>query len=88
MLESTSRRLIEPGGPHYGCPDKDPKARLDTIDAAGQEAVPFTSGILVGIGETREERVHALLALRSLHDHYGHIQVGPSVISLVREPVG
>lgn len=74
MLESISERLCEPGGPHYGSPDKLPSARLATIRAAGEQAVPFTSGLLIGIGETRLERIEALLALRDLHDTYGHIQ--------------
>jgi FO synthase len=74
MLESASLRLCAKGGPHYGSPDKHPEARLDTIRRAGEQAVPFTSGILIGIGETRAERIEALLALRDLNDAYGHIQ--------------
>jgi FO synthase len=74
MLETASERLSLRGGPHFGSPDKRPSVRLATISAAGQAAVPFTSGILVGIGETREERVEALLELRRLHERYGHIQ--------------
>ena len=74
MLESASRRLLEPGAAHHGSPDKDPDARLDTIRRAGELAIPFTSGILIGIGETREERIASLLALRDLHDRYGHVQ--------------
>ncbi|KXZ45529.1 hypothetical protein GPECTOR_53g115 [Gonium pectorale] len=74
MLESTSRALLQPGGPHEGCPDKDPDARLATIEAAGRAAVPYTSGILVGIGDTRADRLHALACLHALHDKYGHIQ--------------
>ena len=74
MLESASRRLLERGGVHHGSPDKDPDARLETMRAAGELAIPFTSGILIGIGETREERIEALLALRDLHDVHGHIQ--------------
>jgi FO synthase len=74
MLESAAQRLCEPGGPHYGCPDKQPGARLQSIRVAGELAVPFTSGILIGIGETRAERVESLLALRSLHTRYGHLQ--------------
>ena len=74
MLESVSQRLCERGGPHFGSPDKDPKARLETIRLAGEAGVPFTSGILIGIGETRAERIESLLALRDLHDQYGHIQ--------------
>src|SRR5215813_7213373 len=74
MLESVSERLCERGGPHYGSPDKHPQARLASIRAAGEQRVPFTSGILIGIGETREERIDSLLALRALNDAYGHIQ--------------
>ncbi|MXY15457.1 MAG: 7,8-didemethyl-8-hydroxy-5-deazariboflavin synthase subunit CofH [Acidobacteria bacterium] len=74
MLESVSRRLLERGEVHHGSPDKDPDARLETIRLAGELAIPFTSGILIGIGETREERIESLLALRDLHDRYGHIQ--------------
>ncbi len=74
MLESVSDRLTGKGGPHFGSPDKVPTVRLATIAAAGEAAVPFTSGILVGIGETRRERIEALLALRELHRQYRHIQ--------------
>ena len=74
MLESASPRLGERGGPHFGSPDKDPAVRLETIRQAGELAIPFTSGILIGIGETREERIDSLLALRDLHDRHGHIQ--------------
>jgi FO synthase len=74
MLESASELLCERGGPHHGSPDKHPRARLASIRAAGEQHVPFTSGILVGIGETREERIDSLLALRELNAAYGHIQ--------------
>ncbi len=74
MLESAAERLCARGGPHFGSPDKRPAARLETIRLAGEAGVPFTSGILIGIGETRAERIDALLALRELHDRYGHIQ--------------
>ncbi len=74
MLESASARLCQKGGPHFGSPDKRPEARLETIRLAGELGVPFTSGILIGIGETRRERLEALLALRELNDRYGHIQ--------------
>ncbi len=74
MLESASSRLCERGGPHFGSPDKDPVLRLASIAAAGQVGVPLTTGILIGIGETREERVDSLVALRELHERYGHIQ--------------
>ena len=66
MLESTAERLCARGGPHFGSPDKQPAARLETIRLAGELAVPFTTGILIGIGETREERVESLLALQAL----------------------
>ena len=74
MLESASSRLCEKGMPHYGSPDKDPKVRLETLELAGQANVPFTSGILIGIGETRLERIESLLAIRAIHARYGHIQ--------------
>jgi FO synthase len=74
MLESAAERLSLKGGPHYGSPDKNPARRLETIRLAGEQRVPFTSGILIGIGETREERVQSILALRKLHRQYGHIQ--------------
>ncbi len=74
MLESNSTRLMRRGGAHFGSPDKDPAARLASIRMAGEQQVPFTTGILVGIGETRRERVEALLALRDLQDAHGHIQ--------------
>jgi FO synthase len=74
MLETLSDRLSERGGPHYGSPDKRPATRLETIRLAGEQHVPFTSGILIGIGETRLERIQSLLALRDLHRQYGHIQ--------------
>ncbi|OGA27858.1 MAG: 7,8-didemethyl-8-hydroxy-5-deazariboflavin synthase [Betaproteobacteria bacterium RIFCSPLOWO2_02_FULL_65_24] len=74
MLESHSGRLCERGGPHFGSPDKQPAARLETLRLAGELAVPFTTGILVGIGETREERIDSLLALRELHLRHGHLQ--------------
>jgi FO synthase len=74
MLESASARLCARGGPHHGSPDKVPAVRLATIDAAGRMNVPFTSGILVGIGETRVERIEALLAIRESHQRHGHIQ--------------
>jgi FO synthase len=74
MLETASERLSRRGGPHFGSPDKAPARRLATIAAAGEASVPFTSGILIGIGETREERIEALLALRALHQRHGHLQ--------------
>ena len=74
MLESTSERLCEKGGVHFGSPDKHPAVRLETIRLAGELKVPFTTGILIGIGETREERIEALQAIRDLHEAHGHIQ--------------
>ena len=74
MLESASPRLCEKGMPHYGSPDKNPEVRLQTLELAGQAAVPFTSGILIGIGETRRERIESLLALREIHWRHGHLQ--------------
>ncbi|MDA0978796.1 MAG: 7,8-didemethyl-8-hydroxy-5-deazariboflavin synthase CofG, partial [Proteobacteria bacterium] len=74
MLESASDRLTEKGMPHYGSPDKIPERRFETLRLAGEAAVPFTSGILIGIGETRLERVESLLALRAANEPYGHIQ--------------
>jgi FO synthase len=74
MLETIAARLGEPGGAHFGSPDKDPLARLAMIEAAGRQKVPFTSGILIGIGETRRERIASLLALRDVHARHGHLQ--------------
>ena len=74
MLESASARLMQRGGPHFGSPDKDPIQRLATIEAAGRASAPFTTGLLIGIGETRRERVEALLAIRDAHERHGHIQ--------------
>jgi len=74
MLETASARLGERGGAHFGSPDKDPQLRMAMIAAAGRLQVPFTSGILIGIGETRLERVEALLALKALFDRYDHLQ--------------
>ena len=74
MLESVSRRLMEKGQVHHGSPDKEPAARLETIRLAGEQQAPFTSGILIGIGETRRERIESLLALREIHEAHGHIQ--------------
>ncbi|MGB8399595.1 5-amino-6-(D-ribitylamino)uracil--L-tyrosine 4-hydroxyphenyl transferase CofH [Bradyrhizobium sp.] len=74
MLESASGRLGKKGGPHFGSPDKIPAARLETMRLAGERSVPFTSGILIGIGETPQERIDSLFALRDLHEAYGHIQ--------------
>ena len=74
MLESASERLTEKGMPHYGSPDKIPARRVETMRLAGEAAIPFTSGILIGIGETRPERIESLLLLRELHAEFGHIQ--------------
>lgn len=74
MLESTSERLLDKGQAHHGSPDKVPAVRLASLAAAGRARVPMTSGILIGIGETPEERIDALMALRDLHARYGHLQ--------------
>jgi FO synthase len=74
MLEVMSMRLHEKGGAHWNCPGKVPEERVRTMRIAGEEKVAWTTGILIGIGETREERVDSLLAIRDLHDEYGHIQ--------------
>ncbi|HXJ63874.1 MAG TPA: bifunctional FO biosynthesis protein CofGH [Actinomycetota bacterium] len=74
MLESTSTRLTEKGGAHYGSPDKDPAVRLRTIEDAGRLSIPFTTGILVGIGETLRDRAESLIAIRDLHRKYRHVQ--------------
>ena len=74
MLETVADRLTGPGGPHERAPDKRPARRLRTLEAAGRAGIAFTTGILIGIGETRAERVDALLAIRELHERHGHIQ--------------
>ena len=74
MLENVSDRLTEPGMPHHNCPDKVPSVRIETISEAGRQKVPFTSGVLVGIGETRGEVVDSLFALADLQREFGHIQ--------------
>ncbi|MFD2764150.1 bifunctional FO biosynthesis protein CofGH [Micromonospora eburnea] len=75
MLETTATRLwSEPGGPHYGSPDKEPAVRLRVLDDAGRVGVPFTTGLLIGIGETLAERVDALFAIRRAQREYGHLQ--------------
>ena len=74
MLESTSERLYATGGPHEFAPSKRPRVRLRTTEIAGQLGIPFTSGILIGIGESRQDRIDSLLAIRDLHRTYGHIQ--------------
>lgn len=74
MLENVSPRLLEPGMPHHGCPDKDPALRIATIEAAAAERVPFTTGVLVGIGETSVELVDSLFTLAELARRHGHLQ--------------
>ncbi|MFW5420287.1 bifunctional FO biosynthesis protein CofGH [Nocardiopsis sp. CNT-189] len=75
MLETTSRRLFtEPGNAHYGSPDKDPEVRLRVLEDAGRCSVPFTTGILIGIGETMAERADSVFALRAAHRRYGSVQ--------------
>ncbi len=74
MLENISRRLLRKGMAHHACPDKVPQARLKTIEYAGQLDVPFTTGILIGIGESWEERIDSLLAINEMHLYYGHVQ--------------
>ena len=74
MLETLSERLLVRGEAHFGAPDKRPQVRLATLEAAGAARVPFTTGILVGIGETYDERIEALLAIRASHERHGHIQ--------------
>jgi 7,8-didemethyl-8-hydroxy-5-deazariboflavin synthase CofG subunit len=74
MLESTNRALLAPGAAHDNAPDKLPAKRLRTIEEAGKQRVPFTTGLLIGIGETLEDRVDTLIAIRDLHERYGHIQ--------------
>jgi FO synthase len=74
MLESTSERLLEKGQAHHGSPDKVPARRLATVEEAGRQRVPFTTGLLIGIGETFQDRVDTLLAIRESHERWGHIQ--------------
>ncbi|MGH2706668.1 MAG: 5-amino-6-(D-ribitylamino)uracil--L-tyrosine 4-hydroxyphenyl transferase CofH [Actinomycetota bacterium] len=74
MLESTSQRLLERGQAHHGSPDKHPALRLATLEEAGRQRIPFTTGLLIGIGETWAERAETLLAIRASHDRWGHIQ--------------
>ena len=74
MIESLADRLHEPGGPHHRAPDKTAARRLATLEAAGRARVPFTTGILVGIGETPAERIDALVAIRDAHARHGHVQ--------------
>lgn len=74
MLENVSRRLMGKGMPHYACPDKVPLQRLRTLDAAGEVSVPMTTGILIGIGETWQERLDSLQSIAAIHERHGHIQ--------------
>jgi 7,8-didemethyl-8-hydroxy-5-deazariboflavin synthase CofG subunit len=74
MLETASSRLLAPGEAHHRCPDKVPKIRLAALETAGALRIPFTTGILIGIGETLDERVDALFAIRELNEKHGHIQ--------------
>src|SRR5260370_5723207 len=74
MLENVSARLMRDGLPHAKAPDKVPALRLRTIEEAGKLSMAFTTGILIGIGETLEERIDSLFAIRALHAQYGHVQ--------------
>lgn len=74
MLESTSEALLRPGAAHDNAPDKAPLKRLQVLEDSGRLGIPFTTGLLIGIGETMEDRVDTLLAIRELHRRYGHIQ--------------
>ncbi len=74
MLENISPRLMEPGMPHHACPDKEPGARMETIETAGRLRIPFTTGVLIGIGETPAEVVESLFALAAVQSRLGHLQ--------------
>jgi len=74
MLETVNSDLLHPGAAHDNAPDKEPSKRLRTIEEAGKQGIPFTTGLLIGIGESVEDRVDTLLAIRALHERYGHIQ--------------
>ncbi len=74
MLENASHRLLEKGMPHYACPDKDPARRFRTLECAGTLGVPFTTGLLIGIGETWSERIESLIAINNMQQTHGHIQ--------------
>jgi FO synthase len=74
MVETLAPHLGEPGGPHHGCETKTPARRLAMLEAAGHARVPFTTGVLVGIGENRQDRLDALLAIRAAHERHGHVQ--------------
>jgi FO synthase len=74
MLESTSTALMKKGQAHYACPDKEPARRLETLLAAGELGIPFTTGLLIGIGESWQDRIDSLIAINEVHQRYGHIQ--------------
>ena len=74
MLESSAQRLCDRDQPHFGSPDKDPTIRLQTIGDLGAAQIPITTGILIGIGETRDERLESLLAIEAQHQLYNHVQ--------------
>lgn len=74
MLETVSKRLTKKGAPHFACPDKTPVQRLRTLERTGQRKVPFTTGLLIGIGESWEDRIEALNAINEAHARHGHIQ--------------
>jgi len=74
MLENITLDLLKQGGAHHGCPDKTPKRRLATLEAAGQLDIAFTTGLLIGIGESWQDRIASLAAIRDIHQQYGHIQ--------------
>ena len=74
MLETISKRLSKKNGPHYACPDKVPIQRIRTLERAGKNKVPFTTGLLIGIGETWDERIDALYLINEIHNRYGNIQ--------------
>jgi 7,8-didemethyl-8-hydroxy-5-deazariboflavin synthase CofG subunit len=74
MLETVSARLLGPGEAHHRCPDKVPKIRLAALETAGELRIPFTTGILIGIGETLDDRIDALFAIREVNEKHGHIQ--------------
>lgn len=86
MLENVSDRLCQPGGPHASAPDKHPRVRLQMLREAGELQIPFTTGLLIGIGETAEERIDTLLAIRALHREHGHIQ--ETIVQPFREKPG
>lgn len=74
MIESIGKHLMRKGQAHFACPDKEPEIRLNTLKYAGQLDIPFTTGILIGIGETWKDRIDSLLAINQIHQEYGHIQ--------------